>query len=606
MIWLTHPLVLVLAAPWAVLCVFLMRKQLGALRWLTQRVSSRFLGDLTRSTVLSLTAQIGLIFTAGLLLVIAAAGPSQMTTTDVQSENDASTVILLVDASLSMGADDAGEHPISGDAFSSRFEQVKALCLEILDARPETDFALVSFSGAAVVHSPPTSDHHALRTVLHSFRRHYYSTSMGSRFSSAFDAVIRLTAEGAPSVEVVLLSDGEISAPDEYEDGLAILADRNIPVHTVAVGSREWQGMNVFVLEDVLAGVDEPRIASEFRTRRDDKVLRAMSRKTGGAAFVVEHGDWSDDILQLLQNDGTTARTARTRQRQNLSRYPIAAFVVLFLIETLLLAPRKRRPAARSTSPWERRAGGAAMMLLAIALTTGCGHPAARAHRLNEQGIRHQKRDVHSKAASLFERSAGFHFREHIPIFNLGNSALATGDVSSAHETFERAIRLAPRFAEAYFNDGHTLYQWGEREIDPSGCELDRTRDLWQQALRRFEQAAEHAGPRSRLGLTALDNAAAIRAALEELELLAAECPESPAGSSGDPPDSPGESSGQPEGGGEPPPSGDLTPEEQETIAEELDRIRNAAESAATFRQSQHQQLDPESAAEAAGKKIWW
>ncbi len=48
------------------------------------------------------------------------------------------------------------------------------------------------------------------------------------------------------------------------------------------------------------------------------------------------------------------------------------------------------------------------------------------------------------------------------------------------------------------------------------------------------------------------------------------------------------------------------TAEEQETIARELERIRSASEGAATFRQSQHMQLDPETAAEAADKKIWW
>ena len=606
MINMSHPLVLVFAIPWAVFSIFLLRRQLTSLRWLTQRINPRFIADLTRSTGRSLTAQVVLLFTAGLLLIVAAAGPWTTGEADAEPGTDRSAVILLIDASLSMGADDAGEHPEDGRPFSSRFELAQTLALELVEALPEADIALVSFSGAAVVHSPPTSDHHALRTVLNTMRRHYYSTSMGSRFSSAFDAVIRLTAQGKIASDVILLSDGEISAPDDYEDGLEILADRGIPVHTVAVGSREWQGMNVFVLSDVVAGVDEPRIASEFRTRREDKALRAMSRKTGGGVFVVEHGDWASDILPRLRADVSVAGIAHARQRKDLSRYPIAAFVLLFLIETLILAPRSRRTAVRTTSPWSRHAGSIVALLFACGFTTGCDVPAARAHRLNEKGIRHQNRNEHARAAPLFERSAGFHFREHIPIFNLGNSALTTGDVSSAHDAFERSIRLAPRFAEAYFNDGHTLHQWGQREIDPSGCTLDRTRDLWQQAIRRFEQAAEHAGHRSRLGAAALDNAAFIRAALEELERLAAECPESPSDSSSPPPDGQGESSGETGREDHQPPTADLTAEEQETIARELERIRSASEGAATFRQSQHMQLDPETAAEATGKKIWW
>jgi hypothetical protein len=94
-------------------------------------------------------------------------------------------------------------------------------------------------------------------------------------------------------------------------------------------------------------------------------------------------------------------------------------------------------------------------------------------------------------------------------------------------------MQLQPKLAEAYYNDGHTLYRWGEAEIDPSGCQLDRTRTLWQQALNRFVKVTDLVGTTSTLGRTAEANRIHTEQALQELERLAEECPQSESGGSG-------------------------------------------------------------------------
>ena len=59
-----------------------------------------------------------------------------------------------------------------------------------------------------------------------------------------------------------------------------------------------------------------------------------------------------------------------------------------------------------------------------------------------------------------------------------------------AHDLFQEALTIDPALAEAMFNDGVTLYLWGAAERDPNNCDLERTRELWNQAAARFATTA--------------------------------------------------------------------------------------------------------------------
>jgi tetratricopeptide (TPR) repeat protein len=610
MIGLEHPLRLAWLVPWLVLVLVLLRLQLRALAWLRSNVAERFLGQLTRSRPSTMKLHLLFLLVAGSLLIVAAAGPYRIGPGERVVETQ--TIVLVLDASLSMGAGDASAHPVTGEEVESRFDQARQLCQELVAAMPEASFALITFSGDAVIHSPPTRDHHALQTLLGALRYHIYSQSMGSRFSSAFDAVIHMMSGHSGRYQVVLLSDGEISVPDSYDDGLRIFADRGVPVHTVGVGSRTWQKMTVNNLDDVMAGADEPRTAAEYRTRRESKELKRMSSATGGEALIVDYLDWVEELQEALADASPEAVVIGGRTRIDLSRYPLLAFLLCFLVETIGL---DRRPCQRRSSTLVVLA----CVITGSVITSGCGSPLIRSHLLNEQGIDHYWAEEHEQAAPLFERSAAYGVREHVPIYNLANTYLARGDLSAAHERYEQAIKLEPKLAEAYYNDGHALYQWGEKEIDPTGCQLDRTRALWQQAGKRFTRTIELAGATSTLGRAAEANCAHIEQALQELEKLAENCPqdESPSGGGGG-----GGSGGEGKqggGGGEgdegkqggggggsggaPPP---LSQDEQDQIAAALERIRSEASEALGYRQNRRNHLTSQSAEGAAGKKIWW
>jgi tetratricopeptide (TPR) repeat protein len=594
MIAFDHPLHLLWLIPLAVLVLVVLRLQLAALAWLGRNVATRFLGQLTRLRPSTLKLHIAFLFVAGALLLVAAAAPYRIGPGEQVVETQ--TVVLIIDASLSMGAGDASSHPVTGDEIESRIDVAKVLCQELVGLMPDTSFALITFSGEAVIHSPPTRDHHALQTLLGALDYHIYSQNMGSRFSSAFAAVIHMMRAGTGRYQVVLLSDGELSMADDYSDQLSILAGQGVPVHTVGIGSQEWQEMTVYNLDDVINGVDEPRTAAEYQTRRESEELEQMSELTGGKALVVEHGDWVVLLHAALLTAERDTVVIGGEQKIDLSRYPLAAFLLCFLIETIALnRPRQSMATGRHST---------LVVLAAILLSTGCGSPLIKSHILNVQGINHYRNEEHRQAASWFEQSAALKVREHIPVYNLANTYLARGDLTTAHELYEQALQLQPKLAEAYYNDGHTLYHWGEAELDPSGCQLDRTRTLWQQALKRFVKVTELVGTSSTLGQAAEANRIHIEQALKELDRLAEECPQSESDGGG------GGGGGQEGGGGAscgggaaPPPLGQ---EEQDQLAAALQRARAQAAGASGYRQSRSNQLTRESAEGVSGKKIWW
>ncbi len=651
----SEPLWLVVAGAWALAMVLLARRQKPALEWISGHVAERFHSLLTRYDVPSaglrgVRRHFTFLFLLGTILLTAAAGP--FTVGSGEKEIESRTVLLVLDASLSMGATDTEPHPGTGEPPASRFAQATRLASELVEAMPAAAFGLISFSGVTVVHAPPTRDHSALATILDTATYHVDLTLSGTRYSSAFDAVIHLfyspaaggTAQGRDAgYQVVLISDGELPRTDDYADALDVLAELGVPVHTVGVGTTEGQERVIYKPEDVINSVEEKRVAREYHTRRVDSTLAAVAEATGGSMMIVADGGWVGDLVPALERAKPAVVEIEGKDKKDLSAYPLAAFLFGFLIETLIVARRPRRNHPRG-GPGDRgrpEAGRGrprpyvATLLVVALLLTGCRGPVRvfHAHYHNELGVGLLHAGQYSPAAARFEKSLSYKVREHVPLYNLANNAAAREEFAVAHDYYQEAMLVEPRLIEAHYNDGHALYRWGELEIDLEECVFDRARQLWTQAAKRFRDAADLAGEGDDLADRALEDAGAVDTKLAELTELADNCtpppppPPSPPPEDGEPPPPSGEppppppppEDPTPEGGDEPPPpSGDSPPppgggeggglsdDEREEIQAALERIRQEAAGASGYRQSRHQQITEDTVGKAAGMELWW
>ena len=682
-----RPELLMAIGPWLLLVWLLYRWHRGAFRWLEQHVSPRFLARYTAyGSTVAIKRHGWLVASLGILLAVAAAGPSF--DAEVEAKGDGGDVLLLLDASQSMDASDvavpAGVIGENGENESSRFEVAVELARELVAGLPNHRFALSTWSGSVAPELPMTKDGVLLDEALHHVELHTIYQSSGSSFAQALDAILPYTGKGR-ALQAIFLSDGEQPFAEDYEESLRAVIEAGVGVHAFAIGTEAGQGRTYTKVSE-----EEKPFKTDFHTRRVDEHLSAMARRSGGQFSVVESYPANIAVSEIRQAVRTfEARPGRldeelaqaTRSGTDQGRYLMIPFLVLFLLHTLWIGRRGRRgdgdspgfdlsrlgtassrpPAgisARSSAApdashdVESRGvqphGVASIVgaLLLMGLVACAPSLLELAHRANERGLALDETSM-GLARPHFERSRAYGVEAHIPSFNLARGLAQDGELAEAHELFEQTMQLEPDLVEAPFADGILLFDWGEEERDPRGCELDRTMELWQASLGRFEALAERPDEHAYRS-AAVDNAVIVRQALTEIEKLIEEPPEacrqppppqqddsqgqgSPPPPSQDdsqdqgapppppqqddsqdqnppppPPSSPPPPGGQGQGQDQqpPPPSGGLSPQDELRIQQALHRIQgNTRRENVYHRRTPEQQWRP---GVKVTERVWW
>lgn len=189
------------------------------------------------------------LLTAGLVaLVVALARPAR--TEDVAVER--ATVIVAIDVSLSMDADDVDP---------TRLDAAKAAATTFIDSAPdEVRIGLVAFNATASVRVAPTTDRPALTSAIGTLRLGE-GTAIGEAIFASLDALEADRAQlgveeeeeadedvgagdgapvdGPPPERIVVMSDGETTQGRPNEEGVAAAQETGVPVSTVAFGTED-------------------------------------------------------------------------------------------------------------------------------------------------------------------------------------------------------------------------------------------------------------------------------------------------------------------------------------------------------------------------------
>ncbi|GGK71888.1 26S proteasome regulatory subunit RPN10 [Mangrovihabitans endophyticus] len=150
---------------------------------------------------------------------------------DREQPLERATVMLAIDVSLSMEAD---------DVQPNRIEAAQEAARSFVEELPPTyNLGLVSFAKAANVLVSPTKDRSAVIAGINSLTLQE-ATATGEAVFTALDAIRTVPAdgaEGAPPARIVLLSDGYRTSGRSVEDASAAAAAANVPVSTIAFGT---------------------------------------------------------------------------------------------------------------------------------------------------------------------------------------------------------------------------------------------------------------------------------------------------------------------------------------------------------------------------------
>ena len=165
------------------------------------------------------------------LITLTAAFARPKTEVDVPRER--ATVVLVLDASLSMQAT---------DVEPSRLDAAKAAARDFVEQLPEKyNVSVVSMAGSASILVPPTTAHNTVENAINSIRLQD-STAIGEGIATGLRALQQAPKDPnnpdsvAPGA-IVLLSDGSNTVGRAPQQAAAEARAASVPVYTIAYGT---------------------------------------------------------------------------------------------------------------------------------------------------------------------------------------------------------------------------------------------------------------------------------------------------------------------------------------------------------------------------------
>jgi len=168
---------------------------------------------------------------AFLLALVALGSAMARPSLDKKEPLERATVMLAIDVSLSMEADD-----VKPNRIEAAQEAAKAFVNEL---PPTYNLGLVSFAKSANVLVSPTKDRAAVLAGIDGLTL-AEATATGEAVFTSLDAIRSVPADGAngaPPARIVLLSDGYRTSGRSIEDAATAATTANVPVSTIAFGT---------------------------------------------------------------------------------------------------------------------------------------------------------------------------------------------------------------------------------------------------------------------------------------------------------------------------------------------------------------------------------
>ena len=168
---------------------------------------------------------------AFLLSLVALGSALARPSVDTEQPLERATVMLAIDVSLSMEADD-----VAPNRIEAAQEAAKSFVREL---PPSYNLGLVSFAKSANVLVSPTKDRAAVLSGIDGLVL-AEATATGEAVFTSLDAIRTVPADGAdgaPPARIVLLSDGYRTSGRSVEDAGAAAEAANVPVSTIAFGT---------------------------------------------------------------------------------------------------------------------------------------------------------------------------------------------------------------------------------------------------------------------------------------------------------------------------------------------------------------------------------
>ena len=314
-----------LASPWFLLLLGLLPI---ALRWglrPERRAALRYPTlDVVRAAAPASAARrravLGALRAAALILVVLALARPQLGTAATRLHREGVDVVLAVDVSGSMLAEDF----TLAEGRASRLDVVKSVVEEFVTARPEDRIGLVVFAARPYTQCPLTLDHGWLLQNLD--RAKIGMIEDGTAIGSALAAAVnRLRPSTARSKFVVLLTDGQNNAgritPQTAADAAAALG---IKVYTIGAGTR---GLAPYPAQDFFGN----KVYRPMQVDIDEDTLKKIAMATNARYFrATDTASLRDVYAEIDRSEKTPFEAPQFLDYREV--YPLLAWPALALL----------------------------------------------------------------------------------------------------------------------------------------------------------------------------------------------------------------------------------------------------------------------------------
>jgi len=255
-----------------------------------------------------------------LCCIIMALARPQLKFEEQQSEGEGVDIVLCIDVSGSMTAQ---------DFTPNRMEAAKKVAEDFINNRPDDRIGIVIFSGESFTQCPLTTDHYVLTSQIQQIRNGLLEdgTAIGSGLATSVD---RLRNSKAKSKVIILLTDG-INNGGLIDPATAkeIAKTFKIKVYTIGVGTDGYAPTPVSTPMGIVMQNEKVAI--------DEKLLRNIADETGGKYFRATDNQSLQSIYASIDRLEKSKVEIITFRRFTEKFYPfIFAAMAMLLLEIIL------------------------------------------------------------------------------------------------------------------------------------------------------------------------------------------------------------------------------------------------------------------------------